>query len=110
MDGKLTFLLLIVLCPALFFHGSAKAAEKHMKSVSAILIDEKSGQAIYEKNSSKKMYPASITKIATAIYAIEKGNLKDDVKISKKAAETEGTSVYLEKGEIVPLRKLLQGL
>ncbi|MDI3410890.1 serine hydrolase [Bacillus sonorensis] len=56
------------------------------------------------------MYPASITKIATAIYAIEKGHLKDDVKVSKKAAETEGTSVYLEKGETVPLKRLLQGL
>lgn len=113
MDSKVSFLMFIVLCMTLFFHGSAKAGEKHkpdIKSASAILIDANSGQAIYEKHSRKKMYPASITKIATAIYAIEKGHLKDDVKISKKAAETEGTSVYLEKGETVPLKRLLQGL
>ncbi|WP_307892451.1 D-alanyl-D-alanine carboxypeptidase family protein [Bacillus swezeyi] len=113
MNAKLSLLFSIVLCLTMFFHSSAKAGEKNkieMKSVSAILIDAKSGQVIYEKNSRKKMYPASITKIATAIYAIEKGHLKDDVKVSKRAADTEGTSVYLEEGEIVPLKRLLQGL
>ena len=56
------------------------------------------------------MYPASITKIATAIYAIENGDLEDRVKVSKNAAQTEGSSVYLEAGESVPLKRLLQGL
>ncbi|MFN2744199.1 D-alanyl-D-alanine carboxypeptidase family protein [Bacillus sp. z60-18] len=113
MKTKIHLLFCIVLCSTMFFHGSAKAGEKkkpRIQSVSAILIDAKSGQVIYEKNGGKKMYPASITKIATAIYAIEKGNLKDRVKVSKRAADTEGTSVYLEEGETVPLKRLLQGL
>lgn len=71
------------------------------------MIDGKSGQVLYEKNSRKKMYPASITKIATAIYAIENGNLEDRVKVSKNAAQTEGSSVYLEEGESVPLKRSL---
>ncbi len=39
---------------------------------SAILINGHTGKVIFEKNSEKKQYPASLTKIATAIYAIEK--------------------------------------
>lgn len=56
------------------------------------------------------MYPASITKILTAIIAIEGSNLNDTVTVSKKAREVDGTRVYLEEGEQVPLKKLLQGL
>ncbi|WP_269150608.1 D-alanyl-D-alanine carboxypeptidase family protein [Bacillus licheniformis] len=113
MNVKRSLLFIIVLCLTLFFHSSAQAGEKNkpeIKSVSAILIDGKSGQVLYEKNSRKKMYPASITKIATEIYAIENGNLEDRVKVSKNAAQTEGSSVYLEEGESVPLKRLLQGL
>ncbi|MEM5595191.1 serine hydrolase [Niallia circulans] len=56
------------------------------------------------------MYPASLTKIATAIYAIENGKLDDIVTVSENAYSTEGTKVYLEKGEQVTLRHLLDGM
>ncbi|MGG6447406.1 D-alanyl-D-alanine carboxypeptidase family protein [Pseudobacillus badius] len=81
-----------------------------LMSESAILIDAKSGKILYEKNAKHQMYPASITKIATAIYAIENGDLDDMVTVSKKAREVEGTRVYLEGGEQVSLKKLIQGL
>jgi serine-type D-Ala-D-Ala carboxypeptidase (penicillin-binding protein 5/6) len=79
-------------------------------SESAILIDAKSGQTIYGKNENKRMNPASITKIATAIYAIENGDLSDDVVISETATNVEGTTVFLEPGEIVSLKKLIIGM
>ncbi len=81
-----------------------------IQSESAILIDAKTGKILFEKNSDKQMYPASLTKVATAIYAIEKGNLDDIVTVSQNAIEAEGTRVYLEEGEQVPLKKLIQGL
>ncbi|KMY52527.1 hypothetical protein AC623_20535 [Bacillus sp. FJAT-27231] len=81
-----------------------------LMSESAILMDAKSGKILYEKNTEHQMYPASITKIATAIYAIENGDLEDIVTVSRKAREAEGTRVYLEEGEQVPLKKLIQGL
>ncbi|MBM7571019.1 D-alanyl-D-alanine carboxypeptidase [Aquibacillus albus] len=77
---------------------------------SVILMDSKSGQVLYEKNPNKKMYPASITKVATAIYALEKGKLNDIVTVSKRARQVDGTRVYLEEGEKVTLLKLIQGL
>ncbi|MEN1970117.1 D-alanyl-D-alanine carboxypeptidase family protein [Lentibacillus sp. N15] len=79
-------------------------------SEAAIMVDAKTGSVLYQKNANDKMYPASLTKIATAIYAIETGNLDDVVTVSLKAKNTEGTKVYLEKGEQVTLKKLLQGL
>ena len=39
----------------------------------ALLIDMKSGKVLYGKNENKKMYPASITKIMTAILTLESG-------------------------------------
>ncbi|MCT2343884.1 D-alanyl-D-alanine carboxypeptidase family protein [Niallia taxi] len=102
--------LLLMLAPA-----AAQAADKEedrlgLKSESALLLDAKTGAIIYEKNGYQKMYPASLTKIATAIYAIEKGSLDDVVSVSEHAAKEEGTSVYLESGEKVTLEKLLNGM
>ncbi|UOR11689.1 D-alanyl-D-alanine carboxypeptidase family protein [Halobacillus amylolyticus] len=79
-------------------------------SEAAIVIDAKSGEVLYEKNGKTQKYPASLTKIATAIYAIETADLDEVVTVSKNARHTEGTRVYLEEGEQVPLKKLLQGL
>lgn len=81
-----------------------------IQSESASLLDANTGSILYEKNSTETMYPASLTKMATAIYAIEKGNLDDIVTVSENAWETGGTRVYLEPGEKVPLKKLVQGL
>ncbi|PAD71014.1 hypothetical protein CHH83_00815 [Bacillus sp. 7586-K] len=104
--------IIIVLCLFLFpTIISANTNEQlELYSEAAILIDAQSGQVLYEKNSQEKLPPASITKIATAIYAIENGNLDDIVTVSENARNAEGTKVYLEAGEQVPLLKLVQGL
>ena len=54
-------------------------------SDAVILIENQTGKTLYEKNSEQKMYPASTTKILTAILSIEKGNLNDKVTVSKTA-------------------------
>ena len=72
-------------------------------------MDGETGQILYGKNETKQMYPASITKIATAIYALEKGKLQDQVTISEEATNVAGTRVYLEPGEVVSLEKLDHG-
>lgn len=79
-------------------------------SESAILIDTETGDVLYEKDSDRIMYPASITKIVTAIIAIEDGNLDDIVTVSEKARYQDGSRVYLLEGEKVTLHKLVQGL
>lgn len=108
---KINIILLITILLNLYISDYVFAEDNpNILSEAAILIDSQSGEVLYEKNSNKKMYPASLTKIATAIYALEKGNLDDLVTVSKKARQVDGTRVYLEEGEEVSLKKLIQGL
>lgn len=76
----------------------------------AILMDAASGRVLYEQNADARMLIASTTKIMTALVAIREGNLADTVKVSRKAAYTEGSSMYLKEGEILTLETLLYGL
>src|SRR5699024_11485926 len=56
--------------------GQPQTSPPTLISDAAIIIDAKTGKVLFEKESHTKMYPASLTKIATAIYAIEKGDRK----------------------------------
>ncbi|WP_156288711.1 D-alanyl-D-alanine carboxypeptidase family protein [Oceanobacillus salinisoli] len=79
-------------------------------SKAAIMMEADTEQVLFAKNETKEMYPASLTKIATAIYAIENGSLDDMVTISSNAVEVDGTTVFLVEGEKVSLKKLIQGM
>lgn len=76
----------------------------------AALIDVASGRLLYGKAGDKRMRIASLTKIMTAIVAIESGKLSDQVKVSAAAYGKEGSSVYLKSGEEISLHHLLYGL
>jgi len=96
---------------SLFWASSIQASKNlSLHSESAILMEAESGQVLAEKNADQQMYPASVTKIATAIYVIENGDLSDIVEISEEATEADGTTVFLAEGEKVALGKLVKGL
>ncbi len=111
---KILFFCMIAITLNTLFYSKALASDSknspHVNSEAVILMEEKTGRVLYQKNADLNMYPASLTKVATAIYAIEKGNLDDIVSVSKNARYVDGTRVYLEEGEKVPLKKLVQGL
>ncbi|MBM6617222.1 D-alanyl-D-alanine carboxypeptidase family protein [Bacillus suaedaesalsae] len=112
---KATLILVITL---LFHYVSPFSAsaednvdlESVINSESVILIDADTGYTIYEKQSEKQMYPASITKLVTAIVALESADMNEIATVSENARHVEGTRVYLEEGENVPLEKLLLGM
>ena len=79
-------------------------------ATAAILVDAASGRVLYEQNADRKMRIASTTKILTALVAIERGELSDTVKVSREAAYTEGSAMYLKEGETLTLETLLYGL
>jgi D-alanyl-D-alanine carboxypeptidase (penicillin-binding protein 5/6) len=87
-----------------------KGAPPTISAESAILLDAKTGQILYEKNSRRRSAPASTTKILTAIIAIESGHLDDEVKISLRASSTAGSSMHLAPGQLISLRELVTGL
>jgi len=82
-------------------------AEPILNGKGAVLLDVQSGQVLFEKNKEEKLPPASITKILTAIIAIDSGKLNDIVTVSSNPPHLEGTRVYLEEGEKVVLRDLV---
>ncbi|WP_037329399.1 MULTISPECIES: D-alanyl-D-alanine carboxypeptidase family protein [Sediminibacillus] len=112
MKKLLSSFLLLIIFTQHILPSNVDAADLNEKllSESAILIDADSGQVLYEKNAEKSMYPASLTKVATAIYAIETADLDEVVTVSANARSVEGTRVYLEEGEQVSLKKLIQGM
>ena len=61
------------------------------------------------KNEHQRRAPASTTKILTAIVALEKGNLEDVVTVSRRAARTGGSTLWLKAGDQLTLKELLEG-
>src|SRR5699024_7856452 len=76
----------------------------------AVLIEESTGRILFEKQAHEKRPVASITKLMTAIIAIEQGKLEDIVVPSDRAIHMEGSSIYLQKSEKMSLEDLLYGL
>ncbi|MEI5907135.1 D-alanyl-D-alanine carboxypeptidase family protein [Bacillus spongiae] len=102
-----SMLLTIFLVGTLSFPVNAQPG---VSAHGAILMEQESGRVLYEKNAHQQMRIASITKIMTAILAIESNKLEDIVKISKEATLTEGSSIYLKPGEEISLEHLVYGL
>lgn len=57
-------------------------------SPSGILMDLSSGKILYEKNIDEKRYPASLTKVLTAIIVLENCNLDDVATVSYDSVMT----------------------
>jgi serine-type D-Ala-D-Ala carboxypeptidase (penicillin-binding protein 5/6) len=87
---------------------SPKPPSNHARS--ATLMDVTSGRILFSQRGDEPMKIASLTKIMTAIVAIEHGDLDSKVKVSVRAAGKEGSSLYLKAGEQITLRNVLYGL
>ena len=98
------------LCLALACLLTGRAQAVEVSASAAVLMDMDSGRVLYERNAGARMLIASTTKILTALVAIRDGNLSDTVKVSREAAYTEGSSMYLKEGEELTLETLLYGL
>lgn len=97
-------------CAALLMFLSVRAGAVSTSATAAILVDAGSGRVLYEQNADRQMLIASTTKILTALVAIREGHLSDHVKVSRAAALTEGSAMYLKEGEELSLETLLYGL
>ncbi|MGP9042263.1 D-alanyl-D-alanine carboxypeptidase family protein [Cytobacillus kochii] len=110
-------LMVSTIAPQVFARESEKMTEEEVvKNVkSAILIERDTGKVLYEKNSDVQLPPASMTKIMTMLLimeAIDEGKLKWDEKIktSEYAASMGGSQIFLEPGEEMTTKEMLQGI
>ncbi len=100
-----------VLLAVLLFPPLAGAQNKPaLNARSAILIDSRTAEVLYSKNSYYLMAPASTTKIMTAVLVLEKLKLDQTKTVSRQGAALEGTSMGLVSGEQRTIRDLLYGM
>lgn len=111
---SITILLLLFL---MFSNHSFAETEGPFKleSKSAILVDARTGEILFEKNIHEKLPPASITKVMVLLIAMEdldsgKIKLDDKVQVSANAERMGGSQVYLEAGEIQTVDDLLKAI
>ncbi|MGB9903925.1 MAG: D-alanyl-D-alanine carboxypeptidase family protein [Desulfotomaculales bacterium] len=76
----------------------------------AVLMDARTGQVLFAKNEHKKMYPASTTKILTALVILERVNPAETVRVPEEASRTEGSAIGLQAGEELSCSDLLYAL
>ena len=79
-------------------------------ATSSILMDIDSHRILHSKNIHDRRSVASISKIMTAILAIESGKLDDKVIINNSIKEAYGSGIYIKVGEELTLRDLVYGL
>lgn len=79
-------------------------------SKSSIVMDLDSGRVLYENDANHQRLIASITKIMTAILAIENGDLDKKVIVGEEVLSMYGTNIYVEVGEKMTMRDLIYGL
>lgn len=117
MKQKLTFqkqLIILLTMIFILLNSSfvfATSEPPNLISQAAILMDNKTEKILYEKNANEKMYPASTTKILTAILTLENCSLDEMITVSYDAVMSipEGySSAALQIGEQLTVEQLLQ--
>lgn len=119
------FLSLLALSPS---HVSARGLHQHegaahaaspsdqalpwrkVPAHSVLLKELRSGRVLYEHESAKRLSPASLTKIMSALVILEKGHLDEQATISKNAARAPKTHLRLKTGEVFRLGDLLKAM
>ena len=124
MKTKRFFSLFLALLMSLMLAPSALAAgdeapvlpaEPEILAKAALLVDYTTGSVVYAKNEHEELYPASLTKIMTALLtleAIEEGKLTMDQELTATASALEGlpsdgSTADIKVGETMSVRNLL---
>ncbi len=101
---KKMFVIVIIF----LFMGNMKALD--ISATSVILMDTDNNIILYEKNIHSVRSVASISKIMTAVLAIESGHLDDIITVDDVISKAYGSAIYIQVGEELSLRDLVYGL
>ena len=119
-----TALCLVLLIPATVHAKRASGKTRQLHTVSedqllpwrrvpahSILLKElNTGRVLYEHESGKRLSPASLTKIMSALVILEHGRLDDLVTVSPAAARAHKTHLRLKAGQVFRLDDLLKAM
>nr|MDA8235518.1 serine hydrolase [Clostridia bacterium] len=110
MFNRIVGIIIVFTCilGGMFFYvPPVEAATPAIGAKTAILMDVKTGKVLYEKNSRERRPMASTTKITTAIVALERATLAEEVYVSETAAVTGEAAIWLETGERLTVEQLV---
>ena len=85
-------------------------AQDETSAAAACVMEMETGRVLFAANPHTRLPMASTTKVMTALLALERGDLQDEVVCSQKAFGVPGTSIYLQAGERLTLEQMLLGL
>ena len=83
---------------------------RHVPAHSILLKELKTGETLYQFESERRLSPASLTKIMSALVILEHGHLDDEVTVSPRAAHAHKTRLRLRTGQIFRLEDLLKAM
>jgi len=104
---KITIMIMLLL---LLGFGVGRAEAYAIKGEAYLLFECATGEILMQKNGSSRLFPASTTKILTAVLALEKGDLQEEVVISRQAMGVIGSKLDLRITEKTSLEDLLYAL
>lgn len=107
---QLLFIYMILVSTSVSIASSYEVSSNEVIAESAILINQDSGQILFDKNANAPMYPASTTKILTALIVLEDLPLDEIVTIDPQSPYAGGSHIALEPGEEVSVEQLLYAL
>ncbi|MGI6112832.1 MAG: D-alanyl-D-alanine carboxypeptidase family protein [Mahellales bacterium] len=118
MSKKVIRWIALLMASVLIFVGNiatVKADDFNFQAKAAILMENSTGEIIYEKNAHEKLPIASITKIMTLLLimeALEQGkiSLEDRVRVSEYASSMGGSQIYLSVGEEFTVDDLVKSI
>lgn len=98
--------------PASIALGSYPPAPPKLEAWAGILIDRDSGAVLYAKNAGYRLYPASTTKILTALLALEHGPLDEQITVGPEVSliPADASRAGLRVGDRLTLKELLYAL
>lgn len=104
----------ILLCSGLFFFNNKTTVQATNIGTSAkamCVMEKDSKRVVLNKNENQQLPMASTTKVVTAITVLQHCNdLEEFITVDDAAVGVEGTSIYLQKGEVISVKDLLYGL
>lgn len=106
---------IVVLFISMFLFMNVNAEELASNAKSSIIIEESTGNIIYEKNSHEKLAPASMTKMMSLLLIMEAIDsnvitLDQEIVVSENASNMGGSQILLETGEKMIVDDLLKGI
>jgi D-alanyl-D-alanine carboxypeptidase (penicillin-binding protein 5/6) len=100
-------MLRVLLALACLAASAARAADDPYPWIAAAYLVKRDGAVLWAGSAERRLPPASLAKLMTALLALERGNLDETVTVGKGVLQATGTRIGLKPGERLSARELL---